>query len=84
MTWCIGVGAGPAAGLVLAGPLFRRFNEIHYRYLPRVVTDDVTYARLLQPDHALQKSFLRPCGEVVLHDDMIIVTDYHRGPQYTS
>ena len=28
----MGVGAGPA-GPVLAGPLFRRFNEIHYRYL---------------------------------------------------
>jgi len=28
----IGVGAG-LAGPVLAGPLFRRFNEIHYRYL---------------------------------------------------
>ena len=28
----IGVGAGLACP-VLAGPLFRQFNEIHYRYL---------------------------------------------------
>ena len=32
----IGVGAGP----VLAGPLFRRFNEIHYKKL---------HSRLVQP-----------------------------------
>ena len=30
--YCIGVGAGPA-GPVLAGPLFRWFNEIYYRYI---------------------------------------------------
>ena len=32
MSMIIGVGAGPA-GLVLAGPLFRQFIEIDYKYV---------------------------------------------------
>ena len=53
----IGVGAGPA-GQVLAGPLFRWCNEIHYRYLrarryrPRAIC-----ACLFQPDNFKSPSY---------------------------
>ena len=43
-TLFIGIGAG-LAGPVLAGPLFRQFNDIHYRY------NNVICMCLLQPDH---------------------------------
>ena len=47
----IGIGAS-SAGAVLAGPLFRRFNEIHYRYLHvRCYRQRSISVRLLQPDH---------------------------------
>ena len=54
----IGVGAGPA-GLVLAGPLFRWFNEIHYRYLhARRYRRCAICACLLQPDHFKSHSYV--------------------------
>ena len=47
----IGVGAGPA-GPVLAGPLFRQCNGIHYKYLhTHRYQRRAIRARLLQPDH---------------------------------
>ena len=51
IAWSIGVGAGPA-GSVLAGPLFRWFNEIHYRYLrTHCYRRRAIRMCLLQPDH---------------------------------
>ena len=47
----IGIGAS-SAGLVLAGPLFRQFNEIHYRYIFNNCTC------LLQPDHFKSPSYV--------------------------
>ena len=56
----IGVGAGPA-GPVLAGPLFRQFNEIHYRYLCTRCyrRRSICCAPIIAGP--LQKSFLHPC-----------------------
>ena len=49
--YSIGIGACPAV-LVLAGPLFRQFTEIHYRYLRahRYRWCSIC-AHLLQPDN---------------------------------
>ena len=53
----IGIGAG-LAGPVLAGPLFRQFNEIYYRYLHvRRYRRRFVCARLLQPDHFKSPSY---------------------------
>ena len=50
----IGIGASPA-GSVLAGPLFRQFNEIHYRYILKIAC--VFHLHLLQPDHFKSPSY---------------------------
>ena len=53
----IGIGAG-LAGPVLSGPLFRRFNEIYYRYLcARRYRQHGIHARLLQADHFKSPSY---------------------------
>ena len=51
------IGASPA-GPVLAGPLFRQFNEIHYKNCTHASRVPVTGG-------PLHKSFLRPCIAIV-------------------
>ena len=57
--YCIGVGTSPA-GPVLAGPLFRRFNETHYKNCTRALRVPITGG-------PLHKSFLRPCIVIVFN-----------------
>ena len=55
--YTIGVGAGPA-DLVLAGPLFWRFNEIHCRYLRSCrYRRCAIHTCLLQADHFKSPSY---------------------------
>ena len=54
----IGVGAGPA-GPFLAGPLFWRFNKIHYINCAHASHMPITAG-------PLQKSFLRPCRGLIV------------------
>ena len=58
-TRSIGVGAGPA-GPVLAGPLVRRFNEIHCRHIYNCA--HASLALII----ATSKSFLRFCVAIVI------------------
>ena len=83
----IGIGAGPAG---LAGPLFQRFNEIHYRYWhAHRYRRHVIGVRLLQPDHfkspsydQFSESYMNIVGVTPPLDKNAITNEFHFATQF--